>query len=82
MGNINEKMLQMVVDMAANGGRMEAHKWQGGYWERCCQAVKHDGISSLSKDNVKAFLHALAALYLLNNCLLHSLARTINRSEF
>lgn len=30
MGNINEKMLQMVVDMAANGGRMEAHKWQGG----------------------------------------------------
>lgn len=44
----------------------EAHKWQGTYWERCYQAVKHDRVSSLSKGNVKAFLHALAALYLLN----------------
>lgn len=44
----------------------EAHKRQGTYWEKAYQAVKHDRYSSLHKGNVKAFLHALAALYLLN----------------
>lgn len=44
----------------------EAHKRQGTYWERAYQAVKHDRYSSLHKGNVKAFIHALAALYLLN----------------
>lgn len=44
----------------------EAHKRQGTYWERAYQAVKHDRYLSLQKGNVKAFLHALAALYLLN----------------
>ena len=44
----------------------EAHKRGGIYWERAYQAVKHDRYSSLTKGNVKAFLHALAALYLLN----------------
>lgn len=44
----------------------EAHKRQGTYWERAYQAVKHDRYTSLRKGNIKAFLHALAALYLLN----------------
>lgn len=44
----------------------EAHKRQGTYWERAYQAVKHDRYSSLDKGTVKAFLHALSALYLLN----------------
>lgn len=44
----------------------EAHKRQGTYWEKAYQAVKHDRYSSLQKGNVKAFIHALAALYLLN----------------
>lgn len=44
----------------------EAHKRQGTYWEKAYQAVKHDRYSSLQRGNVKAFLHALAALYLLN----------------
>lgn len=44
----------------------EAHKKGGTYWERAYQAVKHDRYSSLSKGNVKAFLQAMAALYLLN----------------
>lgn len=44
----------------------EAHKRQGTYWEKAYQAVKHDRYSSLNKGNVKAFIHALAALYLLN----------------
>ena len=44
----------------------DAHKRQGTYWERAYQAVKHDRYSSLQKGNVKAFLQALAALYLLN----------------
>ncbi len=44
----------------------EAHKRQGTNWEKAYQAVKHDRYSSLHKGNVKAFLHALAALYLLN----------------
>lgn len=44
----------------------EAHKRQGTYWERAYQAVKHDRYSSLQRGNVKAFIHALAALYLLN----------------
>lgn len=44
----------------------EAHKRQGTYWEKAYQAVKHDRYSSLHKGNVKAFIHALAVLYLLN----------------
>ena len=44
----------------------EAYKRQGTYWEKAYQAVKHDRYSSLHKGNVKAFIHALAALYLLN----------------
>lgn len=44
----------------------EAHKRQGTYWERAYQAVKHDRYASLSMGNVKALLHAMAALYLLN----------------
>lgn len=44
----------------------EAHKRQGTYWEKAYQAVKHDRYSSLHKGNVKAFIHALVALYLLN----------------
>lgn len=44
----------------------EAHKRQGTYWEKAYQAVKHDRYLSLHKGNVKAFIHALAALYLLN----------------
>ena len=44
----------------------EAHKKQGTYWEKAYQAVKHDRYSSLQRGNVKAFIHALAALYLLN----------------
>lgn len=43
----------------------EAHKRQGTYWEKAYQAVKHDRYSSLHRGNVKAFIHALAALYLL-----------------
>ena len=44
----------------------EAHKIQGTDWERAYQAVKHDRYSSISKGTIKNFLHALAALYLLN----------------
>lgn len=44
----------------------EAHKRQGTYWEKAYQAVKHDRYSSLHKGNIKAFIQALAALYLLN----------------
>lgn len=44
----------------------EAHKRQGTYWEKAYQAVKHDRYSSLTKGNVKALIHSLAALYLLN----------------
>ena len=44
----------------------EAHKRQGTYWEKAYQAVKHDRYSSLQKGNIKALIHALAALYLLN----------------
>lgn len=44
----------------------EAHKRSGAYWEKTYQAVKHDRFASLKYGNVKAVLHALAALYLLN----------------
>lgn len=44
----------------------KAHKRQGTDWERAYQAVKHDRYSSISKGTIKNFLHALAALYLLN----------------
>lgn len=43
-----------------------AHKTQGAYWEKAYQAVKHDRYTCLNKGNVRAFLQALAALYLLN----------------
>lgn len=43
-----------------------AHKRQGTYWEKAYQAVKHDRYLSLKKGNIKAFIRALAALYLLN----------------
>lgn len=43
-----------------------AHKRSGTFWEKAYQAVKHDRYSSISYGSVKAFLHALAALYLLN----------------
>ena len=44
----------------------EAHKRQGTYWGKAYQAVKHDRYSCLQHGNVKAFIQALAALYLLN----------------
>jgi hypothetical protein len=44
----------------------DAHKRQGTYWERCYQAVKHDRYLSMHMGNVKALLHAMAALFLLN----------------
>jgi len=44
----------------------EAHKRQGAYWEKCYQAVKHDRYACLCCGNVKALIHAMAALYLLN----------------
>ena len=44
----------------------EAHKRQGTDWERAYQAVKHNRYSSVSKGTIKNFLHALAALFLLN----------------
>lgn len=44
----------------------KAHKKQGTYWEKAYQALKHDRYSSLQKGNVKAFIQALAALFLLN----------------
>lgn len=44
----------------------DAHKRQGTYWERCYQAVKHERYFSMPMGNVKALLHAMAALYLLN----------------
>lgn len=44
----------------------KAHEWQGTYWKRCYQAVKHDRYTSLAKGNIKALIHAMAALYLLN----------------
>lgn len=43
-----------------------AHKRQGVDWNRAYQAVKHDRYTSLHRGNVKALLHAAAALYLLN----------------
>lgn len=36
------------------------------YWEKAYQAVKHDRYSCLYRGNVRAFIYALAALYLLN----------------
>lgn len=44
----------------------ESHKRGGTYWGKAYQAVKHDRFASLKYGNVKAVLHALAALYLLN----------------
>lgn len=44
----------------------EAHKRQGTYWERAYQAVKHDRYNSLAMGNVKALIHSMSALYLLN----------------
>lgn len=44
----------------------DAHKRQGTCWEKAYQAVKHDRYASLCYGNVKALIHAMAALYLLN----------------
>ena len=44
----------------------DAHKTNKTYWKKAYQAVKHDRYSSLQQGNVKAFIRALAALYLLN----------------
>lgn len=44
----------------------ETHKRSGTYWEKAYQAVKYDRFASLKYGNVKAVLHALTALYLLN----------------
>lgn len=43
-----------------------AHKKSGTFWEKAYQAVKHDRFASLKNGNVKALLHSMAALYLLN----------------
>lgn len=43
----------------------KAHKKQS-YWGKAYQAVKHDRYYNLYRGNLKAFLYALAALYLLN----------------
>lgn len=43
-----------------------AHKRSGTFWEKAYQAVKHDRFLSLKDGNVKALLHSMAALYLLN----------------
>ena len=43
----------------------EAHR-RHEYWEKAYQAVKHDRYSCLYKGNIRAFIQALAALYLLN----------------
>lgn len=43
-----------------------AHKQGKPYWKKAYQAVKHDRYNCLSMGNVKALLHALSALYLLN----------------
>ena len=36
------------------------------YWQKCYQAVKHNKYYNLEKGNIKAVIHALAALFLLN----------------
>ena len=43
-----------------------AHKRSGTFWEKAYQAVKHDRFASLKDGNIKALLHSMAALYLLN----------------
>ena len=43
-----------------------AHKRAGTFWEKAYQAVKHDRFGSLHSGNVKALLHSMSALYLLN----------------
>lgn len=43
-----------------------AFKRKGTFWERAYQAVKHDRYLCLPEGNVKALIHSLAALYLLN----------------
>ena len=43
-----------------------AEKRSKAYWVKAYQAVKHDRYNSLYMGNVKALLHALATLYLLN----------------
>lgn len=43
-----------------------AHKRSVVSWAKAYQAVKHDRFGSLQFGNVKALLHAMAALYLLN----------------
>ncbi len=43
-----------------------AHKRKGTFWEKAYQAVKHDRYTMLHNGSIKALIHALAALYLLN----------------
>lgn len=43
-----------------------ADKRSKAYWAKAYQAVKHDRYNSLHQGNVKALLHAMGALYLLN----------------
>lgn len=43
-----------------------AHKRSCALWAKAYQAVKHDRYASITYGSVKAFMHALAALYLLN----------------
>ena len=38
----------------------------GAYWNRAYQALKHDRLKNIEKGNIKALLHAIGALYLLN----------------
>lgn len=43
-----------------------AHKRSKTYWAKAYQAVKHDRYNSLHFGNIKALLHAMGALFLLN----------------
>ncbi len=43
-----------------------AHKRSGTFWEKAYQAVKHDRFAALKYGNIKALIHSMAALYLLN----------------
>lgn len=58
--NLNEEQNKVLKPLK------NAHERQGTIWERAYQAVKHDRYTSISKGTIKSFIHALAALYLLN----------------
>ena len=46
-----------------NAGKKGKH---GALWNKAYQALKHDRFKKLDKGNIKALLHAVGALYLLN----------------